>query len=158
MAIHPHFHRLEKLAMTINEEWPVGSIEFLTTLINLPNLRSLSISIDFDAKSESNKLENIQILLGLAHNVRSLTIDSPSVSSETICLLVPEHVKHLQVCVQNVDQSKPIIEQFTHLSSATFEIFHDIKSLSTDFLTWLMATRPNSAHRIDQMFVSFWFN
>ncbi len=89
-------------------------------------------------------------------NLHSLTLDSPEATAENICLLVPDHVKHLQVTIQHIDDGKLIIEQLKFLSSVTFEVFHEIKCLSPEFLTWLMKKRNKSTYRNDKMFLNIW--
>ena len=104
----------------------------------------------------ANKLTNITNLLKSVFNLQSLIIDSSEVTAENICLLVPDHVKHLQVTVQHIDDIKLIIEQLKHLSSVTFEVFHDIRCLPPEFLTWLMKKRNKSTYRNDKMFLNIW--
>ncbi|CAF3779503.1 unnamed protein product [Rotaria sp. Silwood1] len=152
------FRKLNKLLLSIDNEWPIGSVEYLSTFIDLSCIVELLISIDFESQSVSNKLTNITHLLEQTSNLHTLTIDSSSASTENICLLVPNHIKHLQVSVNNSDDIKLIIEQLKHLSSITFEVLYDIKSLSTEFVTWLMEKTNESTYRNDNMILSIWFN
>jgi hypothetical protein len=144
--------------LCIDDEWPVGSIEYLLTFINLSSIMELSISIDFDPISASDKLTNITYLLKQTCNLHSLTIDSSSTNAEHLCLLVPDHIKHLQVSVKYIDDVKLIIEQLKHLLSVTFEFFHDSKFVSEEFSIWLMEKRNKSTYRRDNMFFSVWFD
>lgn len=90
--------------------------------------------------------------------VHSLTIDSSSAKAENICLIVPDTVKHLQVSVKNMDDMKIIIERFKYLSSVTFEHFNRAKILSAELIPWLMENRNKSTYRIDEIYVSIWFD
>jgi len=144
--------------LCIYNEWPIGSIEYLSTFIDLSCIVELSISIDFDPESVSNTLDNLIYLFKQTYNLHSLTIDSSSANAENIGLIIPDYVKHLQVSVKNIDDMKRIIEQLKHLSSITFELFNRLKFLSTEFLPWLMENRNKSTCRIDDMFVSIWFD
>jgi hypothetical protein len=87
-----------------------------------------------------------------------LTIDSSSAKAENICLIVPDTVKHLQVSVKNMDDMKIIIERFKYLSSVTFEHFNRAKILSAELIPWLMENRNKSTYRIDEIYVSIWFD
>ncbi|CAF1200220.1 unnamed protein product [Rotaria sordida] len=156
-ASYTLFRKLNKLLLFIDNEWPIGSIEYLSTFIDLSYIVELLISIDFDPKSVSNKLTNITHLLKQTLNLHTLTIDSSLTSAENICLLVPDHIKHLQVSVKNIDDTKLIIEQLKHLSSVTFETLYDIKCLSPEFVTWLMEKRNQSTYRNENTFLSIWF-
>ncbi|CAF2850623.1 unnamed protein product [Rotaria sp. Silwood2] len=157
-ASYPFFRKLNKILLFIDNEWPIGSVEYLSTFIDLSCIVELIISIDFDPKSVSNKLTNITHLLKKTLNLYTLTIDSTSASAENICLLVPDHIKHLQVSVQTTDDIKLIIEQLKHLSSVTFEVLYDTKCLSPEFVTQLMEKRNQSTYRNENMFLSIWFN
>lgn len=90
--------------------------------------------------------------------LKSLTIESSSAKAENICLIVPDTIKHLQVSLKNIDDMKIIIERFKYLSSAIFEHLSRAKILSTELVPWLMENRNKSTYRIDEIYVSIWFD
>ena len=140
--------------LCIENEWPIGSVEYLLTFINSSCITDLSITIDFDAVS----VTDISYLLKQTCNLHSLIIDSSPTSAEKICLLVPYHIKHLQVSVKHVEDMKLIVKQLKHLLSVTFEYFRDFKFSFEEFSMWLMEKRNNSNHRYDDIFFSIWFD
>ncbi|CAF0828893.1 unnamed protein product [Adineta steineri] len=156
LAQNPFFRKLNALSLCVENEWPTGSTEYLSTFINLSFIRELSISIDLENEYVLDKLTNIKNLLNQLYNLQSLRIDNCLTSAEIIRLLVPNHVKYLRTVVPDIDDMKFIIEQLTHLSSITFEIFGKMKYFLEDFLTWLMETRINSTYRYDDQFLSMW--
>jgi hypothetical protein len=141
------------LILCVHEEWPVGSVEHLSTFIDLSCLVELSISLDFQSESI---VENLIYFFKQMPHLHSLTIDSSSAKADNICLIVPDTVKHLQVSVKNMEDMKMIIERFKYLSSVTFEHLNRVKILSTEFVPWLMENRENSTYRIDEIYVSIW--
>ncbi|CAF4372553.1 unnamed protein product, partial [Adineta steineri] len=150
---NPFFRKLNALSLCIENEWPIGSTEYLSTFIKLSSIRELSISIDLENEYVLDKLTNITNLLNQLYNLQSLRIDNCLTSAEIIRLLVPNHVEYLRTVVRDIDDMKFIIEQLTHLSSITFEIFGKMKYFLEDFLTWLMETRINSTYRYDDQFL-----
>ncbi|CAF1259680.1 unnamed protein product [Rotaria sordida] len=73
---HHLFLKLTDLTLTINGEWPADSMEFLSNLIDLTNLITLGLYVDFDHCSVSNTINNIGYLLKQTYNVRSLTLSN----------------------------------------------------------------------------------
>lgn len=149
---------MRKLSLCVNNEWPIGSVDFLPTVIDLSTLRELSIDMDFDSETEGSKITHLTRLLQQTFNLRSLTIDGSSASAETVCLLVPEHVRHLQVSVSDIDQMKMIIQQLNTLSSLTCEALQNFRCLSEELCTWFTETGNTSLYRIDHNFISIWFD
>ncbi|CAF4669550.1 unnamed protein product [Rotaria socialis] len=149
---------MNKLLLLTGNEWPDGSSEYLSAFIDLSCIVELSVSVDFDPNDISNTLTNITNLLKETSNLQSLTIDSSSTNAENICLLVPNHIKHLQVAIQSIDEMKLIVERLKQLSSITFNMLLDINSFLPDFLTWLMEKRNQSTYRNDTGYFSIWFN
>jgi hypothetical protein len=158
VSIYPYFRQMRKLSLCVDNLWPVGSVDFLQTLIDLSTLRELAISIEFDSETERSKITHLSNLIQHTANLRSLTINSSSTSAETVCLLVPEHVRHLQVSLSDIDSIKTIIQQLNALSSLTFEAVDNFRCVSEEFSTWLMETRNTSIYRIDHNFISIWFD
>ncbi|CAF3410965.1 unnamed protein product [Rotaria socialis] len=154
----PFFRKMNKLLLLTGNEWPDGSSEYLSAFIDLSCIVELSVSVDFDPNDISNTLTNITNLLKGTSNLQSLTIDSSSTNAENICLLVPNHIKHLQVAIQSIDEMKLIVERLKQLSSITFNMLLDINSFLPDFLTWLMEKRNQSTYRNDTGYFSIWFN
>jgi hypothetical protein len=155
---YPFFRQLNKLVLCIDNEWPIGSVEHLSTFIDFSCVVEISITIEFYPESVSNTLDNLINLFKQTCHLYSLTIESSSVNAENICLIIPDYVKHLQVSVKNIDDIKIIINQLKHLSSITFELLNGLKLSSTEFLSWLMENRNKSTCRIENNFVSIWFD
>ena len=71
---------------------------------------------------------DVGIFIGQAHNLSSLIIQSgcikyqPDRMIENIYSIVPRHVKHLQIPINNVDQIKTILECCQHLSTIQLDL------------------------------------
>ncbi|CAF4414701.1 unnamed protein product, partial [Adineta steineri] len=48
LSQNPFFHKLNALSLCVENEWPTGSTEYISTFINLSSIRELSISIDLE--------------------------------------------------------------------------------------------------------------
>ena len=156
--MYPYFRQMRKLSLYVNNEWSINSVDFLRTFIDLSTLRELSIDIDFDTETERSKITYLTQLLQQTCNLRSLIIGSSLTSAETVCLLVPEHVRHLQVSISDIDQMKMIIQQLNGLSSLTFEALQNFRRLSGELAAWFTETGNTSIYRIDHNFISIWFD
>lgn len=157
-SIYPFFRHINKLILYVDNEWPINSVEHLSTFIDLSSIEELSISIDFHPESISNTLDNLIYFFKQTYHLKSLIIDSLIVNGEYICSIVPDYVKHLQVSTKNIDDMKIIIQRLKYLSSVTFEHFNRSKLSSSQFLPWLMENRRYSTCRIDEVYVSIWLD
>ena len=136
----------------------MGSADYLSTFIDLSRIVELSINIDLGSEHLSTTITTITSLLEQMSNLRCLIFDGTFTSAENICLLVPNHVKHLQISVMDVHDVKLVIERLTHLSTIMFTCADKWKSVSPEFETWLAEKGSQGRYRNDNVPLSIWLN
>jgi hypothetical protein len=152
------FHNLSKLRLQVNGEWPTSSPEFLSTLINLSCLNELVLDVDLTHESAPNTIASIRTLLERASNVRSLIITNPFTNMQSICLVVPRYVQHLEVSVDSVDNMRMILEQLKHLSSITFDLSLDLQNSISEIIEWLINEGRDFTYESSRYSLKLWLN
>ncbi|CAF4093308.1 unnamed protein product [Rotaria sp. Silwood2] len=158
---HHLFLKLTDLTLTVNGEWPVGSIEYLSTLIDLTNLTTSGLYVNFGHYSVSNTINNIGCLLKQTYNVRSLTLSNSVYRSnlngtvESFCSIIPHHVKYLEIYDMDLDDIKILLQQVKHLSSVTFVFLFDMPFSPNEIIGWL-SQRIDFTYLLDNCFLSIW--
>ena len=140
------FRNVTNLILGNDGEWPENSLQFLSTIIDLTHITKLSLSVDFIPEYTLNTVSNITLLLNQAPNLRSLllfdywTPDNCMKRIKTICSMISQNIKHLQIRVKDINDIKYILEQLEHLTSATFQYAQMLtinRHEFTQFLTYL---------------------
>jgi hypothetical protein len=109
----------------VDEEWSTACVEFLATILDLSRLDKITFNPDFNDKSIHNTMNNINILMGLAYNLSTLSIhpyssdDDGVLTMENICSIIPHHIKYLEVTVKDLDSVKILLDRHKHLWSLT---------------------------------------
>ncbi|CAF0755239.1 unnamed protein product [Adineta ricciae] len=156
-AIYPYFRNLTKLLIDIDDEWPMNSVEFLSSFINLSHIVNLTIRLNLSIKYDFDQLLHITHFFDQTSHLQSLVIDNSEISAETICSLVPHHVRHFQVTTNSIQDMKLLIEQMVYLWSITFEAF-SAEDLKIDLSNWLAETRPSSTLKYENSVLSIWLD
>ncbi|CAF1136605.1 unnamed protein product [Adineta ricciae] len=154
---YPYFRNLTKLLIDIDDEWPMNSVEFLSSFINLSHIVNLTIRLNLSIKYDFDKLLHITHFFDQTSHLQSLVIDNSEISAETICSLVPHHVRHFQVTISSIQDMKLLIEQMVYLWSITFEAF-SAEDLEIDLSNWLAETRPGSTLKYENSVLSIWLD
>jgi hypothetical protein len=158
------FSNLEELTLHITDEWPPGSLRFLSTLIDLSHLNKLSLHINNSFYSHVESRAGFDTLLKLARNIRSLTIlvsvhygyiDDCNIE---ICSVASDNVKHLTLSVSTVDQMLMFLRQMKHRSSIRFEYTNTYYSASDMHLQWLNSETGYYTYRLDNSSLCLWFD
>ena len=157
------FEKVIELKLRLDGEWPVDGIHFISLLVNLLNLQTLSFQSDFDQSTVSNTIDNLMKLLHRASNVASLillpldTNGHYHVRMATLCSIVSIHVKHLTVKIQKLDDMKTVVERLKHLSSVSFNYPSDRKINSNEMIDWLVNNGRDLTHLEKEYSLHFWF-
>ncbi len=136
----------------MDQEWSTECIQHLSKILDLSRLDKIIFNPDFNQNSIRNTIDNINILLGLAYNLSTLSIhpyssDDGIVIMENICTIIPNHIKYLEVTVKDTDSMKMILDHHEHLSGLTFlasshrslpwsEFIEELINRRTDFVYW----------------------
>ena len=122
------FSNVTELKLFVNEIWPMQSINYLLSLINLSKLNSFILIAAENSRLSPQLIKNICLLVNSALNIRTLSLTSgqsplsSKITLEQIFSMVPLHIKHLQVMVKDFDEVRTIIDKLQQLSSITFQI------------------------------------
>ncbi|CAF3585627.1 unnamed protein product [Rotaria sp. Silwood1] len=120
------FPNVTELTLMIDKQWPIDSIEHLSTILNLSNLQTLHLNFQCECKFAVNLDVEIDTLFKRACNLRSVQINCNDsermklITLNAICLKLPRHIKHLDTDITYVNDAKLILEGAEHLSNVTF--------------------------------------
>ncbi|CAF2626368.1 unnamed protein product [Rotaria sp. Silwood2] len=136
------FRNVTELTLMIDRKWPIGSIEHLSTIVNLSNLQALHLNFRCECKFAVSLDIEMNTLFKRAWNLRSIQIschDSQRIKLVTlnaISLKLPRHIKRLDTDITYVDDAKIILERAEHLSSVTFR-HCDEYNFTDKIIEWL---------------------
>ncbi|CAF1231462.1 unnamed protein product [Rotaria sordida] len=120
------FPNVINVNVVLDGDRPLGSIQYLSTLVDFSRLQTISVRLPNYFTLDMNPVDNIGILLERAFNVRSFAIRTSCVNDVSIanikgiCSILPRHVRHFQVNTRLFEQMKEILEQVQHISSISF--------------------------------------
>ena len=126
------FRNVTEFRLEIDGKWPKGSMEFLSTTIDLQQISKLFLSVNFWHEYMPSIVHGVQQLLQQAVNIQTLSLFdycAPgycTTTMETVCALVTSNIKHLQIRVRNMDDMKYLLDNLTHLISVTFEFAQNL--------------------------------
>jgi hypothetical protein len=152
-----------ELKLRVDGEWPIDSLHFISILVDLLNLQTLSFQSDFDQSTVSNTVENLATLVYRASNICSLillplaTDGQYNTTMAILCSIVSFHVKHLTLKIQKLDDMKIVVERLQHLSSVSFNLPSDRKINSNEMIDWLINNGRDLTHLENEYSLHFWF-
>jgi hypothetical protein len=158
------FSNLDELKLYIIDQWPLGSLRFLSTLIDLSHLNKLSLHINNSFYSHAESRAGFDTLLKLARNIRSLTIlvsvhygyiDNRNIE---ICSVIPDNVKHLTLSVSTLDQMSMVLRQMKYRSSIRFEYTNNYHTTSDMHVDWLKSETGYYTYRLNNSSICLWFD
>jgi hypothetical protein len=156
------FRNLTKLKLTISEDWSLGSFQFVSTSIDLSHLNKLILIISCRGDFLQKMMVNFFNLMKQAYNVRSLEIFNRwhginyFMDIEQFCSMMPDHIKHLDIDIANINDMKVIIERLEQLTSVKFKFSFEKSIFIKEIIEWLSQKRSNSTHLKDIHCLSFW--
>lgn len=122
----------------------------------------LKIQLSYDTEFISKIREKMIDLLQRTNNLRSLEIffehrfATDSLLIESICSIVPDHVKHLDIEIKVLNHINLVLERLQHLSSATFRRLSPMFLLSEKLTEWCTQLKRNVAYRSDHGSLHIW--
>ena len=149
------------ITLFICQEWPIGLIECLSTIVNLSNLRTICFSFQcrcYFAVSLDVELDDLFERAWNLLSIRLMCMDSANdeetvklITRNVIGLKLPHHVKELHIKVMHADDAKAILRQGKHLSRVTFRTFSFFggKNLAEKITSWLSDMKRNYRSRLD---------
>jgi hypothetical protein len=160
-AVYPN---VDELTLRIGSEWPLGSLRFLSTLIDLSHLSKLTLKIDNSFNLRSESAGNIDKLLKLMPNIRSIKALTSSgyVNNNEynmkICSLLGNNVRHLTLSISTVDQMQMVLRKQKYRSSIRFEYVNTYFDVSEMHLAWLDRETGYYTYRLNNSSISMWFD
>ena len=135
---------MTELKLCVDGEWPIDSLYFISILVDLLKLQTLSFRSNFDQSTVLNTVDNLIKLVYQTSNIHSLillpldTNGQYNTTMATLCSIVSFHVKHLTLKIQNLDDMKIVVERLKRLSSIAFNFPSDRKINSNEMIDWLI--------------------
>ena len=154
----PLFRNVTHLALTIDREWPLGSVEYLPKFVDLSKLVSLLLNINIEYGFFWSQIDEIMTLLKRASHARSLGIHSKLSERmrtrflNVVCLKLPRHIIHLHIYGINMEEITMVFERAEHLSSVKFSCLpHKLTSwnVTKEIIELLWQMRRDSTHWAD---------
>ncbi|CAF3324838.1 unnamed protein product [Rotaria socialis] len=150
------YNRLTKLRLQIHENWPDGSLDLLSSFIDLSTITGLTLDVNIMENDSSNIAAGITALLQQASHIKSLVIISHTLSLHTICSIISHHIKHLQIPVTSIKDVTLILKQFDHLFSVSFT-FRYKSIVSIKEITELLVTKGRDfTYHLTQFSLHLW--
>lgn len=158
------FRNLNELCLSIDGEWPKGSLKFLRTTIDFSNITKLSLSVNFFHEYMPSIVSSIKKLLTYATNIHTLSLfdycapDNCTTTMEFVCSMINSNIKHLEICVKNSDDIKFIIENLHDLKSVTFHYAQSLMFHQPDFIDCLSDIKRFSSRWESQYALHIWLD
>ncbi len=153
------FCNVIELKLRFDGEWPAESLYFISMLVDLSNLQTLSFQSNFD----QSIVDNLVTLVQRASNICSLILlplgadGQYHTTMEILCSIVSSHVRHLTLKIQKLDDMKIVVERLQHLSSVSFNLPSDRKINSNEMIDWLFSNGRDFTHVDNDYSLHFWF-
>ena len=157
------FCKVTELQLRLDGEWPIDALYFISSLIDLSNLQSLSFRSHFEQTTVLNTVDHLTTLIHRASNVISLIIlpinpnEQYNTTMVTLCSIVPLHVRHFTVKIQKLEDMKMVVEKLKHLTSVSFHFPFDRKINSNEMIDWLLNNGRNLTYLENESSLQFWF-
>lgn len=160
------FRNVNELTLLIKKEWLIGSIERLSKVINLLNLKTISLDFRCDPISVANLNVEIDALFTETPNLCSVRIicndyedmtlitrasseEMMVITQNAIGLKLPRRIKQLDIEIKSFEDAITILEHGKHLSRITFRPIHDGENLAHKIKRWLEDMNRDYMIRLD---------
>ncbi|CAF4278999.1 unnamed protein product, partial [Rotaria sp. Silwood2] len=136
------FRNVTELTLIIDYKWPIGSIEHLSTMLNLSNLRKLYLYFENEGEFATSFDMEMDTLLKRAWSLCSIQINCNGSKTiefftlNSICLKLPDHIRRLDTDITDVSDAIMIFEQAEHLSYVRFYT-GDTRNTADEINRWL---------------------
>ncbi|CAF2902963.1 unnamed protein product, partial [Rotaria sp. Silwood2] len=148
------FQNVRELTLMIGHQWSMGSIEYLSRILNLSNLEIICLHCQHGSKVDTHGLDaEMDTLFKHTSNLRSFQMNCnnfermASISLNGICLKLPSFIKHLSTDIMHMSDAKMILERVEHLSSVTF-YRHDPYDFANEIIIWLRQHERDSVCKV----------
>ncbi|CAF0998371.1 unnamed protein product [Adineta steineri] len=138
------FRNVTDLTLIINQQWPIDSIKYLSTIVNLSNLDKICLNFQCKCDFVRSLDAEMKALFKRAWSLRSLQImcRNPTailwITGSAIGLKLPHHIKEFDIEVRQLRHTKLILERNKHLSRVTFRTnYCNGEKLADEIMKWL---------------------
>lgn len=160
------FEKVNELTLNVGEQWPLGSLRFISNLIDLSKIEKFTLIIGNTFSISSESMMNIEKLFKLTKNIHSLKLAFATRYNITIsdfyftqmCRVIPNHVKHLTIQVSSRSQMQNIVRQMKYCSSITFEYTYYSDQSSEIHIDWLEHENGYDTYRLSSTSLSLWLD
>jgi pantothenate kinase len=146
----------------ITNDFSNGSIEYLSSLIDLSHLDTLSLTSDLYEQSFKNISAIINTLLNRTYNVQSINLCFTRLHNlieylDIVFPMISKQVKHLTVDIRSTDEMEWILDRFENFSSITFRAKTQCSSQFDQIIQEFNRKRRDFTFYKGYMYLSFWF-
>ena len=157
---HPLCPKVTVIDLQFRENWPLLSLQCLSMFIDISQIVTMKICSKYFNEYNQNTWMDIGNFIEQAHNLTSLLFecsfltDTSSQTIENIHLILPRHVKHLQIPIDNLNQINIILERCTNLSTIKFII--EDPELSRKVVSWFLKNTINTTCQENYGWIAVW--
>lgn len=157
------FSKVIELKLRLDGEWPIDSLHFLSTLLDLSNLQNLSFHSHFEQTTISQTIDHFTSLIHRTSNLISLIIlplntdGHYNTTMVTLCSMIPSHLRHWTVKIEKLEDMKMVVEKLKYLASVSFHLPSDRKISGSEMIDWLFNHGRNFTYLENETSLQFWF-
>lgn len=157
---------MDQLILTVGDEWPVGSLRFLSNLISLSKVTKLTFILGNSFALSQQALIYIGKLFQLIPDIQSLYLSlsrgyNISINDyyfKSIIPLLPKNIKHLKADISTINQMKYLVNQIKSCLSMTFRYVCDYSEHSDIHVQWLKCQHDYYTYKLTASSLSLWLN
>lgn len=152
----------------IRKQWPIGFIRQLSKIVNLSNLNKVCLNFRDECYFATTLEVEMNVLYKHACNLRSIEIICDVsdrmmfITRKAIGMKLPQHIRELDIRVDDFEDAKRILNRNRHLSRIVFEstkhgkvlhkkIANYLKYMRRDFLCELVWNRHFCCDSCDEV-------
>lgn len=154
------FRHVKKLQLLFSHDLSRGWLSTILHLIDLQTVETLELNGPIIQQGHPQVMKEMGKLLRHTPNVSSLHIcddfymRKSRITADQLCSIVPDHVKHLGVSIQGLEDIRKTLNRLPFLSSAFFHF--DGKSSTNRRVEWLHEEQRCSLYQLNDFSLEVW--
>lgn len=156
----PVFPEVKEMNLEFYEQWPLFTLDKLSILVDISRLVRLTIHSNYFNEYNEKIWSDIEHFLKQATNLSDLVIQTSfdthhsDRTIESLSTLLPCHIKHLEISIQNLKQIQAILCNCQQLSTITLNNYET--KLYDEMIQWFEDNTIHSTCRISHGMISVW--
>ncbi|CAF4107777.1 unnamed protein product, partial [Rotaria sordida] len=134
------FPKVTKVSIEFYEEWPLLSLQSLSIFINISQIVHMTLRSYYFSEYNQNVFIGIRNFIEQAQNLSSLIIQTGlyryklNLAIDNIHSIIPNHVKHLGIPINTIEQIQMILDRCNQLTTIKFDV--RLTKFSEEIIKW----------------------